>query len=100
MQGLFGRVHGGEGLAIFPGQWFHGQAMDAGMVNNSTYAVNFWATEIMQGCMKGARGYNYKHSDIRKRTDLPERQINDRLLGKHYSLLSLPATTSPQGFDP
>ena len=69
MQGLFGRVHGGEGLAIFPGQWFHGQAMDAGMVNNSTYAVNFGATEIMQGCMKGARGYNYKHSDIRKRGD-------------------------------
>lgn len=75
MQGLFGRVHGGEGLAIFPGQWFHGQAMDAGMVNNSTYADTFGATEIMQGCMKGVRGNNYKHSDIRKRADLPEVQI-------------------------
>ena len=56
MQGLFGRVHGGEGLAIFPGQWFHGQAMDAGMVNNSTYAVTFGATEIMQGCHEMGQG--------------------------------------------
>ena len=84
MQGLFGRVHGGEGLAIFPGQWFHGQAMDAGMVNNSTYMQLLLG--LLKSCkdvMKWARGYNYKHSNIRKRGDLPERQINDRLLGKH-----------------
>ena len=74
MQGLFGRVHGGEGLAIFPGQWFHGQAMDAGMVNNSTYMqLLLGLLKSYKDVIKGARGYNYKHSDTWKRADLRER---------------------------